>query len=217
MADATLALIFGTSFVVGLSGAMSPGPMLTLDIREAARRGFWAGPLIVLGHGILEFALVVALALGLSQFLDQRTLVAVISVLGGLFLVWLGVQMVRRPGALSLAPASRDSGPPKGGGRNLVLAGALVSLANPYWSLWWATIGLGYLVWSLKSGPAGLASFFSGHILADLAWFGVVALAVAGGRRLMSDAVYRGISVACGAFLLLLGLYFIGTGTGLVR
>jgi len=216
MPEATLALIFGTSFVVGLSGAMSPGPMLTLDIREAARHGFWAGPLIVLGHGILEFALVVALALGLSQFLDQGTLVAVISVLGGLFLVWLGVQMVRRPGALSLAPASQDGGS-KGGGRNLVLAGALVSLANPYWSLWWATIGLGYLVWSLKSGMAGLASFFGGHILADLAWFGVVALAVAGGRRLMSDAVYRGISVACGAFLLLLGLYFIGTGTGLVR
>ncbi|MEK7681653.1 MAG: LysE family transporter [Chloroflexota bacterium] len=216
MADATLALIFGTSFVVGLSGAISPGPLLTLDIREAARRGFWAGPLIVLGHGILELVLVVALALGLSQFLDQRSLVAVVSVLGGLFLVWLGVQLVRRPGGLPLTPAPLCGGP-NGGGRNLVLAGALVSLANPYWSLWWATIGLGYLVWALRSGVAGLASFFSGHILADLAWFGLVALAVASGRRLVSDAVYRGVSIACGAFMVVLGLYFIGSGTGLLR
>ncbi|MDO8531479.1 MAG: LysE family transporter [Dehalococcoidia bacterium] len=216
MSDATLALIFGTSFVVGLSGAISPGPLLTLDIREAARRGFWAGPLIVLGHGILELVLVVALALGLRQFLDQRSLVAVVSVLGGLFLVWLGVQLVRRPGGLSLTPARLDGGP-NGGGRNLVLAGALVSLANPYWSLWWATIGLGYLVWALGSGVAGLASFFSGHILADLAWFGLVALAVASGRRLVSDAVYRGVSIACGVFMVVLGLYFIGSGTGLVR
>jgi len=45
-----------TSFVVALSGALMPGPLLTVTVGEATRRGFWAGPLIILGHGILEMA-----------------------------------------------------------------------------------------------------------------------------------------------------------------
>jgi len=207
-------LIFATSFVVGLSGAMSPGPLLALDLREAAGRGFWAGPLITLGHGLLEMAVVVALALGLSQALDQRPLVAAIGVVGGLFLVWLGVRMVRRPAELPLAPASEGAG--IGAGRGLVLAGVLVSVSNPYWALWWATIGASYMVWSLGSGVVGLASFYGGHVLADLAWFSLVSFAVASGRRLMSRAVHRGVSVACGAFLVLLGLSFIASGSGLL-
>jgi threonine/homoserine/homoserine lactone efflux protein len=93
-----------------------------------------------------------------------------------------------------------------------VLAGVLVSLSNPYWTLWWATVGLGYIVLSLKQGTAGLVSFFSGHILSDLAWYSLVAGAVAGGRRFLTPAVYRGILVCCGAFLIFLGGSFIYMG-----
>ena len=53
--------IFFTSFVIALSGALMPGPLLTVTISESARRGFVAGPLLIAGHGLLELALVVAL------------------------------------------------------------------------------------------------------------------------------------------------------------
>ena len=52
-----LLAIFTTAFVVGFSGAMMPGPLLTVTIGESARRGFSAGPLLVLGHAVLELAL----------------------------------------------------------------------------------------------------------------------------------------------------------------
>ncbi len=69
-----------------------------------------------------------------------------------------------------------------------------------------------YLLWSLNLGIAGVASFFTGHILADLAWYALVAFIVATGRKVMNDTVYRGLLIVCGLALLSLGGYFITSG-----
>lgn len=82
-----LGAIFGTSFLVGLSGTASPGPLLAVCIRESARSGFMAGPFISTGHALLELLVVMALALGLSQVLNQPSVVAAIGGGGGLFLL----------------------------------------------------------------------------------------------------------------------------------
>lgn len=210
-----LATLFFTAFVVGLSGAMMPGPLLTVAIGESARRGFVAGPLLVLGHGILELALVVALALGLSAWLSVPAVGRAIALVGGAFLVYMGWGMAKEAwqGKVELG-VNPGLGNPSPGSRGLhpVLAGVLVSLSNPYWSLWWATVGLSYIVLSLKQGVPGLASFFAGHISSDLVWYSLVAAAVAGGRRFLSQGVYRAILVACGAFLVFLGASFIYMG-----
>jgi threonine/homoserine/homoserine lactone efflux protein len=95
-----------------------------------------------------------------------------------------------------------------------VLAGALVSATNPYWLIWWATVGAAYVATSLELGSLGLATFFGGHILSDLAWFTLVGALVASGRRLLTDRVYRALIFACAVFLAGLGLYFILGGIG---
>ena len=87
--------IFGTSFLVGLAGALMPGPLLALDIREATERGFWAGPYIATGHSVLELLVVLLLAGGLLQVVEDGPAFAVIALLGGLFLLWMGWGMVR--------------------------------------------------------------------------------------------------------------------------
>lgn len=224
-----LAVIFSTAFLVAFSGAMMPGPLLTVTISETARRGFIAGPLLVLGHGLLELVLVLALFLGIAALLVKPVVSSIIFLAGGGFLGLMGLGMVRdaRRGTLSLdlsissARGSASSGEGGGvapgnwvNGRGLhpVGAGILVSLANPYWILWWATVGLGYATLSMAQGVPGLASFFTGHILADLVWYSLVAGAVAGGRRFMSPGVYRGIMIICGLFLVALGGYFIFSG-----
>jgi threonine/homoserine/homoserine lactone efflux protein len=204
-----LALIFGTSFLAGLSGAIVPGPLLTVAIDESTRRGFRAGPLLVVGHGLIEAPVVLALVLGLSHLIQGSLVAGTIGVLGGVVLLWMGYGMGRQAwrGTISLKGA--------GGirqGPGTVTAGALVSAANPYWLLWWATVGAAYVTWSLQWGTLGLALFFGGHILSDLGWYSLVAALVATGRRLLTDKVYRGLILVCALFLVGLGVSFVTSG-----
>ncbi len=186
-----------------------PGPLLAITISEAARRGFWAGPQLVLGHGILELALIAALAAGLSEFIENELVLAVVSLLGGAILLGMGLLIIRRVWQKVTIPTAS---PGRGRGRTLVLSGALASISNPYWLIWWITIGMTYLLWSLNLGIPGGASFFTGHILADLAWYALVAFIVATGRKVMKDTVYRGLLIVCGLALLSLGGYFTTSG-----
>lgn len=206
--------LFTTAFVVGLSGAMMPGPLLTATMASSAQRGFWAGPQIVFGHALLELALILALLAGASRILVQPRVTDVIAVTGGGFLLYLGGSMLRdavtgRAQMDSVQQAPSSLTPTL---LHPVWAGILISLGNPYWSVWWATVGLSYLTLSLKSGSAGIVSFFSGHILADLAWYTLVAAAVAGGRNYLTPRLYQGFLAACGLFILALGGYFIYGG-----
>jgi threonine/homoserine/homoserine lactone efflux protein len=82
--------IFFTSFLVGLSGALMPGPVLVVTVSHATRRGFIAGPLIVLGHALLELALVVGISLGLGQYLVLEPVSGVLGIVGGVVLAWMG-------------------------------------------------------------------------------------------------------------------------------
>ena len=201
--------LFITAFLVGLSGAMMPGPLLTVTIAESAQRGFKAGPLIVLGHAILELALIIALLAGLSLYLQKPVVTTVISVIGGAFLLFMGFNMIRDvlQGRVTLESSDNDAG--TGINMHPVMAGILVSISNPFWSIWWATIGLTYLTMALKSGAVGITSFFSGHIMADLLWYSLIAAAIAGGRRFLKQQVYQTIIMLCGLFLIGLGGYFI--------
>ena len=198
-----LITIFATSFVIALSGALMPGPLLTITLSESARRGFLAGPLIVLGHGILELVLVLLLLLGLAPIFKNDHVIGSVGVVGAVVLIWMAVGMIRSLPSLSLEGMSEDSR-----SINPVWAGILMSLANPYWTIWWATIGFGYILYSFELGLMGVAVFFAGHILADLGWYAAVSFTVAHGRRFMSDRIYKGVIACCALALLGFGLYF---------
>jgi len=192
-----------TSFIVALSGALMPGPLLTLTVGEAARRGFWAGPLIIVGHVLLELALVVLLVAGVGVWLHRPVVLGSVGVLGAGVLAWMGLGLVKASRHSQLEFDSQaDSG------LHPILAGAVMSAVNPYWLIWWLTIGLGYVMFSLRFGLLGVALFFIGHILADFAWYTMVSGAVAQGRRFISDRVYCGFLAACGVFLVGFGGYF---------
>ncbi|MBM4276007.1 MAG: lysine transporter LysE [Deltaproteobacteria bacterium] len=192
-----------TSFIVALSGALMPGPLLTVTVGEAARRGFWAGPLLMVGHALLEGALVILLVVGVAAWLNRPVILGSVAVLGAAMLGWMGLALVKasRHSRLEFDAQAQS-------GLHPVATGILMSLANPYWLIWWLTIGLGYVIFAQKYGLLGVVLFYAGHILADFAWYSLVSGAVAQGRRFLSDQVYRGFLACCGFFLFAFGGYF---------
>lgn len=203
---------FSASFVVGLSGALSPGPLLAFTIREATRNGWTAGPLVSTGHALLELGVVVILALGLGRFFQGDMAKAVIGLVGGSVILWMAWGTVQtalreRPDFRSVPEGRRRAGGP-------VLGGVVVSLSNPFWSIWWLTVGASLLS-RFYPGPLGLWSvgaIYIGHILSDFVWYSGVALAISSGRRVMTRPVYAGILLACAGFLAFMGGLFLYTG-----
>lgn len=196
---------------MALSGALIPGPLFTMTVAEAARGGWLSGPLLTLGHGVLELMLLLLVVLGLGGFLSHPASLKVLGLVGGTTLAVMGAFTMK--GAIEGVgiPSASPAGAARGKAR-CVVSGAVASASNPYWVLWWATIGLGYLALAGRMGSAGIGAFFAGHILADLAWYTFVAVLAASGRNLIGGRAYAVVTGSCGAFLVLFGGYFVYRG-----
>ncbi len=202
-----LSTIFLTSFVIAFSGAMMPGPLLTVTISESARQGGWVGPKIIAGHAVLEIVLIAGILLGLAPFLQNDTFFILIAIAGGGIMIWMSWGMFSSLPQLNI---NSDADTKKQG--NIYLSGILMSLANPYWIIWWATIGLGYILHSIKFGIIGVVLFFIGHILGDLVWYSGISFAIGKGRNLFTNRIYRILVGSCATFLALFAVWLIYTG-----
>ncbi|MGE5553641.1 MAG: LysE family transporter [Betaproteobacteria bacterium] len=207
--------LFMSALVLGFSGAMPPGSLLSLVVAQTVQQGFWAGPLLITGHALLEAAMVVGLTLGLSALLRRKGVAGTIGLLGGAFLFWMGVMLLVDAPRASLATQAEVGAALSAG--KLVSWGALTSATNPYWVMWWAFAGATCVASAGEHGVAGLSAFFSGHILADYLWYALVSAAVAAGRQVMPVWLYRGLLGLCGAFLLLMAGYFLRFGLKTLR
>jgi threonine/homoserine/homoserine lactone efflux protein len=211
--DSPVVRLGAAAFVIALTGAMAPGPFLTVTITETARGGRKAALLLLAGHALLEALLLVGFAFGLQAFLTRPAVGTALALVGGAFLVWMSGDLLlgvaRRTISLESARADAPGTQARFGG---VFRGAAVSLSNPYWTLWWATIGVKLASDALVAGPLGIAAFFLGHEAADVAWYALIAQTVHSGRRFLSDRVYRGLLGACGLLLFALAVNFLFAG-----
>jgi threonine/homoserine/homoserine lactone efflux protein len=207
--------IAGVAFGIGFSGAIMPGPLLTVVVNQVARRGFWMGPLAVGGHALAEVGIVAALLLGLGEVVGLVPVKASIALVGGAVLVVMAALMFKSLPGLSLAKET-EAARKAGAGAVSVAHGILASISNPYWIIWWATVGLALLMQSWQYGALGIGFFYVGHIMSDVVWYSGVSASVALNRRLISDSVYRKIVVACAAALIAFGAVFIAAGVKFV-
>jgi threonine/homoserine/homoserine lactone efflux protein len=226
MTPATLWIVFSVSFLMALSGALMPGPLLTYTIArtmQSRRRGYLVGAWVIAGHALLEGALVSALAVGVAEFLHAPLALKIIGTAGALVLGYMGAGLIRESvrslrraaGGTEAGGAAAGQRPETGvrqrsaAGLNPVLAGTLISLANPYWWVWWVTVGSATLIRfdaSLANWKVLLA-FFLGHEAGDLGWYLAVSTAVHFGRRSLSRRITDRLLVACGVFLIGFGVY----------
>lgn len=214
-------LIFSFSFLVALTGAMSPGPLLTYTIIKSAqtnRRGYLMGLWIITGHAILEMGIIILLLFGFSFVLKNIAVVRIIGVSGGLILILFGASIIRDifNGNIStnflnsLDEPNKDPGLIENKGiENPVIGGIMVSMSNPYWWVWWATIGFAFMIQfniSFKNW-AKLLAFFLGHEAGDLIWYLLVSTLAFFGLRRMNRKAYYGILMFCALFMVLFGIY----------
>lgn len=220
-------IIFSFSFLVALTGAMAPGPLLTYTIIksvQSGKRGYLMGLWVITGHAILEMVIIIFLLLGFSFVLQNIIVVKTIGIAGGALLIYFGLSIIRnvRKGNIPIYFLNSVNGPdhelqkeahspPKTikGLDNPIVGGIIVSMSNPYWWVWWATIGFAFMIQfdiSFRQWPKLLA-FFIGHEAGDLAWYMFVSILSFFGLRYLNKKMYYGILVCCGIFMILFGLY----------
>ena len=197
--------VFSLAFVLALTGAVTPGPMLALVIGQVLAQGAWAAVLILLGHAVLESVVVLLLANGFARILGAPRVRAGLAMVGGAMLVWMGSGILADAGGATLYGARAAALP----WFSLVLAGIGVSISNPYFTGWWATVGSGQVATLGLRTRRGYLVFFVGHELGDALWYLLVAFLLVLGRNWLSDPVYQGLLSACGLLILLLGGLFL--------
>jgi threonine/homoserine/homoserine lactone efflux protein len=204
------------AFIVGLSGAMSPGSYLTVTIARTMQKGPVSASLMLVGHALLEALLLIGFAFGLQHLLQLSTVMLVLAIVGGAVVVWMGYALLAGAlrGTIAADLVSAEDSGMSGHPLGAVAHGAVVSLSNPYWTIWWATIGVKLAADGLAIGPIGVAAFFIGHQLADVSWYTFVIVVVHRGKGLLTPRVYGTIMGVLGAVLLYIGARFIGQGLG---
>ena len=197
--------IFGLAFMLALTGAVAPGPVLVLVIAQVLAQGIWAAVYIMLGHALLESLLILGLARGMKNLLASRRVRLVLGIIGGGVLIWMGWDLLWHGGEVALDRSAITAMSPL----KLVLAGIGVSLSNPYFTGWWATVGTGQVAALRLSNAKKYTVFFIGHELGDLVWYLFVAIVVMAGRAWLLGGAYAIVLRISAVIILIFGAGFI--------
>jgi threonine/homoserine/homoserine lactone efflux protein len=194
-------LFVGQVFVISLSGVLAPGPVTTATIALGSRNRY-AGLAVATGHAIVELPLAILITLGLGKVFQSPSAQFVISLVGGAILVWMAVQMLR-----SLAPDPVAAG--TAGRASPLATGILLTAGNPYFLLWWATVGLKLATDARQLGLWGFALFALVHEFCDATWLLVLSWASFKGTALLGPRPQKIILALCGAAMAVFGAKFI--------
>lgn len=198
---AALLVFLLSAVVISLSGVMAPGPMTAATL-AAGTRSRHAGAVMALGHGVVEFPLMFLIIAGLGRLFQIEGVKIAIGFVGGAFLVFLGVQMLRESGK------TPDMAAPKYQRGNLV-TGIVMTGGNPYFLFWWATVGLALATQAVQFGILAFAIFAVIHWLCDLVWLEALSVASFQGSRLLNERRQRWVLIVCGGALLIFAGMFI--------
>jgi len=184
---------------ISLSGVMLPGPLTAATIA----RGYNdknAGALIGIGHGVIEMPIIALVYFGFASYLTIPVVKQITGVAGGLLLIVMGLVVF----FTFNKPMARSSAAPYGS----LVTGIVMTGGNPYFFLWWATIGVALITGAVAFGIYGIVLFAIVHWSCDIVWSQVVSMTVFKTRHLWTPGVQKVIFGICALVLIGFGIWF---------
>jgi threonine/homoserine/homoserine lactone efflux protein len=150
--------------------------------------------------------------MGLGLILGSETAKIILGLLGGGVLIWMGYDIIKgvyRKGFSipdEASEASYSAYAP-------LTRGFIACVFNPYFIIWWATVGGAFIVTgSQLLGWMAPLVFLACHWASDFPWFISISYSISRGRRFLNEKSYGVLIVVCGIILSILGLNFLKDG-----
>lgn len=179
---------------------MAPGPITAVTVAHGNRSPH-AGAWVAVGHGIVEFPLMILIFLGFEYFLKSPDVRAAIGLIGGAFLLFMAYGMFRGLKNMNMSSMSTFKSP--------VAAGAILSATSPYFLIWWATVGASLIIASEEFGLIGFIALAVFHWTCDFVWFYFLSALTFKSGKFFGNKFQKGVFAVCGVFLIFMGGMFI--------
>jgi threonine/homoserine/homoserine lactone efflux protein len=185
---------------------LAPGPLFFVTVSHGIRSGTKSGILFSIAHSLIEFTLVMFLALGLLSVANVPEVRLAVGVAGGAALIIFGTIQIR--GSFSYELEETKRGQDATG--SLLLLGMVLTGLNPYFIIWWLTVGANLIFISLGfAGLAGVVFMYACHIWIDYAWLILVSTFAKRSSKILRFKGYRLLMAVFGAVLIYFGFTFL--------
>ncbi len=186
--------------LISLSGVLMPGPITAITVAKGSESPH-SGAFIAAGHGVVEFPLMISIYYGFGYLLNLFYVKTVIAFVGGLFLLFMSYSMFRSITQVELRSGKYTHSP--------LIAGIVLSAGNPYFLIWWATLGAALILRSMNFGILGFLMFLLVHWLCDFAWCYFLSTLSFKGGKFFGKIFQKVVFALCGAGLLFFSGKFI--------
>ena len=200
-----------TVILITASGALAPGPLFFVTLSQGIKSGTKSGFIFSVAHTLVEFSLVMLLALGLLSVASEPVVRLAVGVAGGVALLVFGVMQIR--GSFSSKIGEEESG--SKANRSLLFIGLAFTGLNPYFIIWWLTIGANLILLALEfAGLAGVVFMYVCHVWVDYVWLMLVANFAKRSAMILRLRWYRVLMAVFGLVLIYFGLSFLVDSIG---
>jgi threonine/homoserine/homoserine lactone efflux protein len=200
-------LDFGIEVIaLSASGVLAPGPLFFANLAYATRHDKWSGIKVAYGHTIIELPLIIILAAGLFTFDTARKYASILGLVGGIaILAFAGLQI-----ATIIKEKRGPATPNIVGSKGPFIVGIALSALNPFFILWWFTVGLKLITDSAEFGfTLGIAILFVLHIWMDYAWLAGTAYLASKGASVLKSKYYLILLSGLTVVLIYYGVSFV--------
>ena len=200
-----------TVIILTASGALAPGPLFFATVTHGTKHGAKSGLIFSIAHTVVEFLLIMLLALGLLTVASEPIVKMVIGLIGGIVLIAFGTIQIRN----SIISNPEDLKKPKASYRHLFILGLAFTGLNPYFILWWLTVGAQLIIIALEfAALIGVLFMFVCHVWMDYVWLTGTAYFAKKGTNIMGLKWYKPLLIVFGVILIYFGITFIISATG---